>query len=365
MIVNMTRRHVMRGMVSGAVGLALAPSAMAALGPPEGIVHLVYNENPYGPSPRALEAANNAAKNGAYYPVRISGMLVDAIAEKNGVERDHVVISSGSNEALQAAATGWGRFGRIVTPGLTYTDYVAYSKRQGVEFATVPLKADLSIDLERMAAAVDNSVSLVYVCNPNNPTGRTLDGDELRAFCRSVGKKALVIVDEAYNELTDKPDYTSVVDLVREGENVVVMRTFSKIFGMAGMRVGYGLARPDIASAIADRVMAWPNGVGMAAAHASYNDESFIRFSRDKVIEGREMVNATFQRNGIEPVPSQTNFVFADLGRNADEFRDRMLARNVRIRGGYGAYSTYTRVSMGRLEDLEIFDRVFTETYNA
>ncbi len=361
----MNRRDVLRGLVAGAVGAALAPPVFASLGPPEGIVHLVYNENPYGPSPRALEAAANAAKNGAYYPVRINGMLRAAIAEKNGLDVDHVVISSGSNEALQAAAVAWGRYGRIVMPGLTYTDHVNYAKRQGVEFVTVPLKADLGIDLDRMAATVDNSTSIVYVCNPNNPTGRTLDGDTLRNFCREVSREAAVIVDEAYNELTDRSDYTSMLDLVREGENVIVMRTFSKIFGMAGMRVGYAMARPDLVGVIGDNLMAWQNGVGMAAALASYTDDEFIRYSRGKVIEGREMVNATFRKNGIEPVASQTNFVFADLGRDADAFRDRMLARNVRIRGGYDGYGTYTRVSMGRLEDLEIFDRVFTETYNA
>jgi len=359
------RRDLMRGMVGGAVSLALAPAAFSRLGPPPGKIALRFNENPYGPSASARRAAAEATALGAYYPVAIPGQLLATIAASNDLALDNMVLSSGSNEALQAAFVAWGKQGRIVLPSLTYSDHLAYSRRMGVELVTVPLRKDLSIDLDKIAAAVDDSVSLVYICNPNNPTGLTLDGDTLRGFCRSVGSKAVVVVDEAYNELTDRPDYTSMVDLVREDQNVVVMRTFSKIFGMAGMRVGYGMARPDLARTIADHVMAWPNVVGLAAAHASYTDDEFIKFSRGKVREGRQMVNDTFRSNGIEPLPSQTNFVYADIGRNASEFQRQMAERNVLIRGSFDHYPNHTRVSMGRIEDIEVFQRVFTEVYNS
>ena len=355
----------MRGMVSSAVSLALAPIAFAELGPPPGKIALRFNENPYGPSASALKAAAEALDLGAYYPTTIGNDLASAISAKNGIALDNVVLSSGSNEALQAAFVAWGKKGKVILPQHTYTDHIAYSRAMGVEMTTIPLADDMSIDLERMAAAVDDSVSLVYICNPNNPTGMTLDGDRLRDFCRSVGKKATVLVDEAYNELTDKPDYTSMIDLVREEENVIVMRTFSKLFGMAGLRVGYGMARSDLAGTIATHVMAWPNSPGLAAAVASYNDEEFIRFSRAKVIEGRKMVNETFRRNGIEPLPSQTNFIYADIGRNATEFQKQMDARDILIRGSFAHYPNYSRVSMGKIEDLEVFDRVFTEVYNS
>ncbi len=151
-----------------------------------------------------------------------------------------------------------------------------------------------------------------------------------------------------------------MIDLVREGENVIVMRTFSKIFGMAGMRVGYGIARPDLAATVNDHVMAWPNGVGMAAARASYTDDDFIRFSRSKIAEGRKMVVDTFRENGIEPLPSQTNFVFADIGRNGSEFQKQIAEHGILIRGRFEPYTNYIRVSMGRIEDIEIFQQVFT-----
>ncbi len=360
-----SRRDMMRGIASGAVSLAFAPTIFAQHGPPPGKIALRFNENPYGPSASALKAAADATAMGAYYPTSISNDLLGAIAEKNGLALDNMVLSSGSNEALQAAFVAWGKQGKIVLPELTYSDHLDYARRMGVELVSVPLGKDMSIDLDRIAAAVDDSVSLVYICNPNNPTGMTLDGDKLRDFCRTVGRKAVVLIDEAYNELTDRPDYTSMVDLVREDENVVVMRTFSKIFGMAGMRVGYGMARPDLANTIAGYVMAWPNGAGMAAAYASYSDDEFIGFSRAKILKGREMVNETFRKNGIEPLPSQGNFVYADIGRNATEFQKLMNARNILIRGSFERYPNYSRVSMGKLEDLEVFDRVFTEVYNA
>ena len=359
------RREFVRSIVGGAVALSLSPMALAQYGPIPGKILLRYNENPYGPSAKGLKAGAEAAKVGAYYPESITTDLPRMIARRHGLEMDNMVLSSGSNEALHAAMVAYGKRGKVVMPALTYNDHVPYSKRMGVKITRVPMAKDLSIDLDAMAAAVDDSVSLVYVCSPNNPTGLALDGDALRAFCRDVGKKAVVLVDEAYNEITDDPGYTSVVDLVRDGENVLVMRTFSKIFGMAGYRVGYGMGHPDIAELVNGYVMAWPNGVGLATAFASYQDEEFIAFSRGKIVEGREMVNHTFRKNGVEPLPSQTNFVYADIGRNADDFAKKMAEQNVMIRGSMGGPENFTRVSMGRLEDLEVFDRVFTEIYNA
>jgi histidinol-phosphate aminotransferase len=365
MSVNISRRDLVRGIIGGAVSLALTPASFAQVGPPPGVITLRSNENPYGPSPRALRKAAAALQKGAYYPGSIRNDLLAAIADRNGLTMDNMILSSGSNEGLQAAMVAYGKRGKVLLPELTYSDHLGYSKRMGVELVRVPLMEDMSIDLDGMAAAVDDSISLVYVCNPNNPTGMALDGDKLRDFCRTVGRKAVVLVDEAYNELTDDPEYTSMVDLVRDGENVLVMRTFSKIFGMAGLRVGYGMGRPDIASLVGGHVMAWANGVGMTAAYHSYLDNEFIEFSREKILEGRKMVVETFRRNGIEPLPSQTNFVYADIGRDADRFRALMEERNILIRGTYQTYSTFSRVSMGKLEDLEVFDKVFTEIYNS
>ena len=359
------RRQVLQGLLGGAAALALPRLTLGQVEIPPGQIRLMFNENPYGPSPKALAEVAKILPMTAYYPGEIENDLMSLFIERHSLDRDQVFLASGSNEGLQAAMMAFGKRGRVISPALTYSDHLLYAEKLGVEVQRIPLRDDMAIDLEAMARAVDDSVSLIYLCNPNNPTGMAIDGDELRSFCRELEGRVPILIDEAYNELTDKPDYTSMVDLVRGGANILITRTFSKIFGMAGLRVGYGMGHPDMVSVVKDNVMAWPNGVGLYAAYYSYLDEDFIAFSREKVLQGREMVNATFRRHGIEPLPSQTSFVYADIGRNADDFEAAMAARNVRIRGAYDGYDTFSRVSMGRLEELEIFDRVFSEVFNA
>lgn len=357
---GMNRRSALRGALMGAAGLALSPITLSQIDIPAGQIRLVFNENPYGPSPKALEAVAKILPKTAYYPGAIEQDLPALFVERHRLNPDQVFLASGSNEGLQAAMMAFGKQGKVISPSLTYSDHLAYAERLGIAVERIPLREDMSIDLDAMARAVDDTVGLVYLCNPNNPTGMAIDGDELRAFCRELSPRVPILIDEAYNELTDKPDYTSMVDLVREGANVLITRTFSKIFGMAGLRVGYGMGHPDMVKVVKDHVMAWPNGVGLYAAYHSYLDDAFIDFSRQKILQGRAMVNATFRRHGIEPLPSQTNFVYADIGRNASDFKNEMAANNVIIRGAYDGYANYSRVSMGRIEELEVFDRVFS-----
>ena len=360
---SLNRRRALQGLVMGTAGLAFSPLSMGQVDIPPGQIRLMFNENPYGPSPKALAEVAKILPKTAYYPGAIEDDLMGLFMARHQLDREQVFLASGSNEGLQAAMMAFGKHGKVISPALTYSDHLNYAEKLGVAVHRMPLRDDMAIDLEAMARAVDDSVSLVYLCNPNNPTGMAIDGDELRSFCREVAPRVPILIDEAYNELTDKPDYTSMVDLVRGGGNILITRTFSKIFGMAGLRVGYGMGHPDIVSVVNDNVMAWRNGVGLYAAYHSYLDEDFVAFSRDKILQGREMVNATFRRHGIEPLPSQTSFVYADIQRDADVFKAEMAARNVKIRGVYAGYETYSRVSMGRIEELEIFDRIFSEVY--
>lgn len=353
---------------AAAVATALPQRSWAAApmlyGPSASVVKLNANENPYGPSPKALEAiAKSAAEGGAYYPGKINRALAEMIAERHGLTADHVVLTSGSMECLFAAAAAFTKYGRIVAPGLTFGPHLTVAERMGGEVLRVPLTGEMDQDLERMAAVTDSMTSLVYVCNPNNPTGLTVEGGRMRAFCEAVSARATVMVDEAYNELTDNPDATSMVDLVRRGENVIITRTFSKLYGLAGLRVGYALAPPHLAEMLKRHAMTSPSVVGAAAALASYNDEAFLAYSKSKIVEGRQMVEALFDRLEIPHVPSQTNFVYADIGRDADAFQAKMRAENVLIRGVYEPYKTWSRVSMGKLEDLERFVQTFERVY--
>ena len=317
----------MSGLIGGAASVVAGSSIRAEVlprfRPGPGVVRLNSNENPYGPSPKALKAAASAAAKGAYYPGPIEDDLIAMVADRHGIGAENLALSSGSNEALCAAMAAWGKKGKILVPTLTYEPHLRYARNVGAEIVRVPLNDDMSINLDAMAAAVNDEISLVYICNPNNPTGMALDGDELRKFCRSVSKKAVILVDEAYNELTDKPNYTSMMDLVRDGENVMVMRTFSKLYGLAGLRIGYVMAPADLAEIVRDHVMAWPNIVGLAAAIASYQDDQFIEFSRARIVS-KTFASPSRSRRGERCILSRSHRRRPDCnGRRSTWYRRR------------------------------------------
>ncbi len=319
-------------------------------GPQPGVALLSRNENPYGPSPKVMPAVAEATGQGAYYAD--TAYLQAMIAEKNGIAPGQVVLSTGSGEALAAVAMAWGADGTLVVPSLFWETTVLYAEDKGAKVKRIPLTEGWDIDLAAMEAAVDDSVSLVHLCNPNNPTGKLLDPVALKSFCERVSKKCTVIVDEAYNELTDDPAANSVMDLVRAGENVIVARTFSKIYGMAGMRIGYMMANEENAAKIASYVMSWMGAPQVAAAVAAYNDEGFLAMSKSKVGEARGMVFEAAKSAGLGYLASETNFVYVEVP-DAEALRKAMAEQNIMIRGPYGDLTKWSRVSMGRIEDVE------------
>jgi histidinol-phosphate aminotransferase len=281
------------------------------------------------------------------------------IAERNNVPPESVALSSGSSGALVACALAAGQKGDILGPDLFWDTTSKSVEAQGIaKIKRLPKRADMDIDLDAMYAAIDDSISMVQVVNPNNPTGLLKDPVELRSFCVKAAKKATGLVDEAYNELTEMPEANSMVSLVREGHDVIVARTFSKIYGLAGLRVGYIIAAPEKIEAMSSYGIGWYglNQAGLAAAIASYEDPTFMDASRAKIREGREMVFSALKENGLSGLPSQTNFVFADLGDiNAEAFRAEMAKENVLIRGIYQDYTNWSRVSMGRIEHVQMY----------
>jgi histidinol-phosphate aminotransferase len=283
------------------------------------------------------------------------------IAERHQVSPRQVVLGSGSTEILCAIALAWGKKGKVLCPDLFWDTTVQYGERQGVEAVRVPLAADMGVDLAAMTTRLDESVSLVQVCNPNNPTGMLIPASAIRAFADTVTPKATLLVDEAYNELTDAPGDNTLVDLVREGRDVIVCRTFSKIYGMAGMRVGYAITTEENADLIASHLMSFGGNVaGVAAAIASYNDTGFLERSRAMVLEGREMILDAVAKSGLTALPSQTNFVYVKVP-DADAVQAAMGARGIRIRGTYGPWKEWSRVSTGRLEDVERYAAALPE----
>jgi histidinol-phosphate aminotransferase len=363
-----------RGFLFGAAGVAAATTALRSgvalaqqkvtrltpmYGPAPGVAKLNANENPYGPSKAALAAMQEAGASGAYYAGESARALQAMIAERNGVAPENVLISSGSSGALAAVAINAAQTGNILGPDLFWDTTSRSIERQGIgEIVRLPKHPTLDIDLDAMYASIDDSISMVQVVNPNNPTGVMLDSDKLRAFCIKAAKKATVLVDEAYNEVTDAPEANTMVSLVREGHDVIIARTFSKIYGLAGMRIGYIIASEEQIDNISKYGIGGYglNQAGLAAAIASYEDEAFMDMSRSKIREGREMVYAALKENGLSGLPSQTNFIFADLGDiNAQDFREAMEKEKVLIRGIYRDYTNWSRVSMGKLEHVQMY----------
>lgn len=340
---------------------AAAPQAEPDFGPKIGQALLSRNENPYGPAPSALKAIAESAKMGCYYTDRGNEKLTAMIAERHGVSPKQVVIGEGSTEVLNAIALGWGRAGAILCPSLFWDTTVLYGERQGVKSIRVPLAADMNVDLKAMQAKVTDGVSLVQICNPNNPTGMLIPAAELKAFATAVSPKATVLIDEAYNELTDRPDDNSMIDLVRAGADVIVCRTFSKIYGMAGLRVGYAITSEANAKRIRAHQMSFGGNVaGLAAAIGSFNDTAFLAQSRAMVLEGREMIMDAVKKAGLAALPSQTNFVFVKVP-DANALRDAMAGKGIAIRGAYGELKGYSRVSTGKLDDVARYTAALPE----
>ncbi|WOI53331.1 histidinol-phosphate transaminase [Parvularcula sp. LCG005] len=367
MTFDLSRRLLLGGALSGASLAASGigagafarefetpPKKKSVYGPDPKDAHLIFNENPYGPSPKALKALAEAAGQGCYYQGKSIGYLTDMIAERHGVAPEQVVIGSGSYELLTVMGLLYGQKGNILGPDLYWDTTAKYIEAHGLTtLKRSPMTAALEIDLDAMLPLVTDDVSHVQLVNPNNPTGHVLDPAALRAFVLAASKKANVLVDEAYIEIADDPEAISMMDLVREGHDVIVCRTFSKIYGMAGLRIGYAIGQPEAIAAIQNSLITSPNVAGIAAAIASYDDNEFLGFSKSKIQTAREMIMEGTKAAGLKPLPSQTSFVFVDTGMDANVFRDRMREKGVLIRGKYGDFHNYSRVSCGYLEDVK------------
>ncbi|SVD49921.1 uncharacterized protein METZ01_LOCUS402775, partial [marine metagenome] len=243
---NINRRDLLRVTGGTAIGLTLPGSVFGARqdvefsGAESRLIELSGIENSYGPSPAAKKAIIDASSNANRYTYAAQLKLVEKIARKEGVSSDHIVLGSGSSEVLLSAGLACCQNDKdTVAADLGYGMVPGYAGRVGGDIHWVPLDNEMRHDLNNMADHVNSNTGMVYICNPNNPTGTLVNGDRLRDFCRSMPKGVVVVVDEAYLEFTDNFDEQTMLDMVKLGHNVIVTRTFSKIHGLAGVRLGY------------------------------------------------------------------------------------------------------------------------------
>jgi histidinol-phosphate aminotransferase len=320
------------------------------------LIRLSSNENPYGPSKRVRTTITNNFDNACRYPSLMLRDLVQMLAEKEGLSKDHIVVTGGSGEGLCAAGLVFGKDRReIVAADPTFQQILRYGENQGAFVHRVPVDDNMNHDLDAMKKRITNKTGLVYICNPNNPTGTIIEKNALKDFCNSISEKTMVFSDEAYYDFITEPDYPSMVELVKEGSNVIVSKTFSKVYGMAGLRIGYLVTRPDIAMRLKSSVMARTNVLAIAAAKEALKDEEFYKFSILKSSEGKKIIYDALDDLGLKYIKSHTNFVFFKSGRHIDGLIDAMKKENVQIGRPFPPFYDWARISTGKIEEVEQF----------
>jgi histidinol-phosphate aminotransferase len=325
---------------------------------PAGVIRLNSNENAYGPSDAARKAIMESLNEANRYPRHFTAALREEIARRENLTPDHVLLSAGSTELLGLAGLTYGlEKGELVACNPTFDFLLLYAERLGCSWARTPLTSTYQYDLNGLDKACGSNTKLIFVCNPNNPTGIEIPTAELRSFCETQAKKYPVYVDEAYLELSPNGRDSSMAGLVDSNPNIIVGRTFSKVHGLAGMRIGYALANPMTI----ERMANLHTGRGMtvscaaaAAALACLKDPDFESYSRTKIIEGREMVCKAFDRWGVEYMPSAANFVFFRNDKFSMDPVEAMEKENILTRS-YDYFPGWTRVSVGTTEEMETF----------
>lgn len=324
---------------------------------PTKLARLNANENPYGPSQKVREVLSNNFEVGCRYPFRTLSSLVNVIAEKEAVSKDHIVITGGSTEGLKAAGLTFGGFGdgEIIAADPTFQAMLSYAETFGTKVHRVPVNDKMEHDLEAMASRINKKTKLIFICNPNNPTGTLLDKDKLKDFCKTYDNTSVIFSDEAYYDFIMESDYPSMVELVKEGRNIIVSKTFSKVFGLAGLRVGYLIAKPELATKLKASVMANTNTMAIEAAKEALKDNEFYTSSLLNNVKAKNEIYNTLDDLGLEYIKSHTNFVFFKTGRPISKMIDAMQAENVLIGRPFPPFYNWARISTGTIADMERF----------
>lgn len=330
-----------------------------------GPVRLNYNENPFGMSPKAKDALMGHWVEHTWYAPPIRAEIAATFARHVGVPVDHVLVTQGSSEVLSIMGVAYGMGGgELVTPWPTFEDTPRWGDTMQMKVHRIPLDDRLDHDLYQMDARIGQSTRLVYVCNPNNPTSNLADDKALRDFVSNAAHRAPVIVDEAYIDFVDVPGHKSMVDLVLKGENIVVTRTASKIHGLAGLRVGFAIARPDILNKIKQYVSGDANVFGLHAANASLQDTEYQAFVKQRNTASRQLLTDTLTKLGKKVAPSQTNFVFFQAGKPTTEMQKYFATKGFTIGRPFPPYNDWCRVSIGTPEEMQQFCAVLPGAFS-
>jgi histidinol-phosphate aminotransferase len=319
---------------------------------PAEIIKLASNENPLGPSPKAIQAMRAALGNAHLYPDGSGFYLCKAVAAKLGLVPENIILGNGSNEALEFLGHAFldaTRQDEVIASAYAFVVYKLIATSFGARMIEVP-SPDYKQDLETMLEAVTQKTRLIVIPNPNNPTGTLISQRAIDSFMSRVPEKVVVVFDEAYFEFLDDPPDT--LRFVREGRNVIVLRTFSKIHGLAGSRIGYAVARPDVIEVLhRTRQPFNVNSIAQAGALAALEDDAHLRETKRVVDEGRAYLQEQFAEMQIRFVPAVANFVMVNVGDGCAVFK-KLLRRKIIVRPlkGYGL-PEWVRISVGTMEE--------------
>ncbi len=364
----------------GIGGLMLTPSILTAeeikkYNPRSisSIVKLSSNENPYGPSEKVLNAIKNSFNDACRYPYEFIQELQKTLAKKHDVPIESIVITGGSNEALRITGLAISnKGGNIVAGQPTYLALMNYAEAWGAEIKWVPVDSDKGYDLKKIRETIDQDTNMVFIANPNNPTGTLLNANSLADFCEDISKQTLVFCDEAYYDYINEKDYPSMDYLVRKGENVVISRTFSKVYGMAGLRIGYLVLKPELADDLFGKyspygrpnIMAQTNVLAVAAASEALKDTDFYKFSLKKANEEKDKIYKLLDYLDLKYIKSSTNFVFFESKKHINKLSAEMLEKGVRVGRPFPPFYDWCRISTGTSEEVDRFIESMLEVYS-
>jgi histidinol-phosphate aminotransferase len=366
--ISISRRKFAQLLGVGAAAAVVRPALpLAAQSPARStstgaVVRLSANENPYGPSLKAHQAMQGAFDQCSRYPDVQNEVLIDKLARINGVNHDQIVLGDGSSEILKLSAetfTGPTQ-GKLVAADPTFEAILEYATANGADVVKVPLTPSFGHDLEKMDAAAQKG--LIYVCNPNNPTASITPKHELREFIAKMPRDTMILVDEAYFHYADSPDYESAIPLVKDHPNLIVSRTFSKIYGMAGLRCGYCVAQKETIQRMHPFQM-WDsvNVMALAAASASLDDGDQVTNGRHLISEAKSFVTAELNKMGYKQIPSQANFIMFDCKRPVVPLIKALKDRNVQVGRLFPAMPNHMRLTIGKKSEMESFLSAFRQ----
>ena len=329
-------------------------------------VKLASNENPLGPSKKAIRAMREALSKVHLYPDGGCFYLKEQLSDEFKLSKNHFVIGNGSNEIIELLARGFVSPGdRVIASDQSFLVYPLITQVCGGEFVSLPMN-DGRYDLEGIAKLVNDRTKIIFVSNPNNPTGTYVTDDEVEDFLGQIPKRIIVCFDEAYYDFVNAKDFPNSLAYIKAGrENIIILRTFSKSYGLAGLRIGYGIAHPDVVQYL-DKVRQ-PfnvNQLAQVAACAALSDKLFLKKTQQLIWTEREYVCKELKKMGFQYLPSQANFILFNAGRDAAPIFQALLKKGIIVRGmkAYGL-PNYLRVTIGKHSENKTFLKALSAVY--